>query len=160
MGFLRRLLGGSGEDRHPPEDTRETEDAPTSRAADPRSARPADDETRARELTRAFDAGLDDLARRQIRFADLAWTPPPQVRRDGDWILMERWEGRRDDGRAVTLKAGARITYIGEGSAWPGATRFATEKGERVDLPPGEAADGWPDDLQRPRSTSAGSEDA
>jgi hypothetical protein len=160
MGFLRRFLGGAGEDRPPHEDVPATAEAAASGAAAPTGARPADDETRARDLARAFDAGLDDLARRQLRFADLAWTPPTQVRRDGDWILMERWEGRRDDGRAVTLKAGERLTYVGEGTAWPGATRFSTSKGERIDLPPGEAADGWPDDLQRPRSTTAGSEDA
>ncbi len=147
MGFLRRLLG-----------PREPADADEGGAAkgDPRLE---DDPARARELTRGFDAGLDDLAQRQLRYADLAWRPPSQLRREGDWILMERWEARREDGRTVTLKSGERLTYVGDGLGWPGSVRFSTAKGVLVDLPPGHGQDGWPDDLQRPRSPTAGSAD-
>jgi hypothetical protein len=62
MGFLRRLLGGSD---------------PTSTPADGPSV---DEEERARELELArFDQErVDDLIRRQQRFADRSWTPPPQ----------------------------------------------------------------------------------
>ena len=42
----------------------------------------------------------------------------------------------------------------------PGAVRFLTEKGVLVDLPAGRTTpDGWPEDLQRPRSPTAGSEE-
>ncbi len=179
MGFLRRLLGspGTGADRPtgagsdhdadppggPPAPDRDRSTSrpdpgriETDEGGDPRLQ---DDPGRARALVSAFDAGLDDLAMRQLRYAELAWRPPSQLRRDGDWILMDRWEGRSPDGRAVTLKAGERLTYAGEGSAWPGSTRFTTAKGEPVDLPPGGGDDGWPDDLQRPRSATAGSDD-
>ena len=40
------------------------------------------------------------------------------------------------------------------------AVRFRTEKGVLVDLPAGRTTpDGWPEDLQRPRSTSAGGDE-
>jgi len=69
VGFLRRLLGA--EDR--------PGDEPS--AAEP-SVDPAalDEEERARELELArFDQDrLDDLVRRQQRYADRSWTPPVQ----------------------------------------------------------------------------------
>ena len=73
MGFLRRLLGGN--DR--PADDRDEGVAPdwsTSDAVD------LDAEERARELELArFDQErVDDLVRRQQRYADRSWTPPPQ----------------------------------------------------------------------------------
>jgi hypothetical protein len=152
MGFLRRLLGSPV-----PADADANEGGGTDEGgAEEGDPRLQDDPTRARELSLGFEAGLDDLARRQLRYADLAWLPPSQLRREGDWILMERWEARREDGRTVTLKSGERLTYVGEGLGWPGATRFTTAKGDLVDLPPGQGDDGWPDDLQRPRSPTAG----
>jgi hypothetical protein len=74
VGFLRRVFGGGGR-----EDGRETETA--AEGADP-AADPAavDEEERARELELArFDQDrLDDLVRRQQRYADRKWTPPAQ----------------------------------------------------------------------------------
>jgi hypothetical protein len=163
MGFLRRLLGGSAEDG--PDDARPA-DAPT--APDPADAGDASDpgcesdpdETRARALAGAFEAGLSDLARRQLRHADRAWAPPSQLRRDGDWVLMVRWKVQSPEGKDVTLKAGSRLTYVGPGTMSEGGVRFRTEKGVLVDLPAGRVTDdGWPDDLQRPRSPTAGAED-
>lgn len=65
MGFLRRLLGGSG----PGTD----DSAPIDGAA-------IDEEERARELELAlFDQErIDDLVRRQQRYADRSWRPPAQ----------------------------------------------------------------------------------
>ena len=66
MGFLRRLLGG-GE------------------TASPTQAKPVDSaeveaEERAHELKvlREEQERLDELAQRQLRYADYAWTPPAQ----------------------------------------------------------------------------------
>ena len=71
MGFLKRLLGGSP-------------DASTAGVA-PTSAEPFDpgatlEAERAREIELArFDQErLDDLVRRQQRYADRSWTPPAQ----------------------------------------------------------------------------------
>lgn len=67
MGFLRRLLGGTG-----PRDG-EPEPEPADEAA-------IDDEERTRELELArFDQDrVDDLVRRQQRWADRSWRPPAQ----------------------------------------------------------------------------------
>ncbi|HET8786744.1 MAG TPA: hypothetical protein VFM38_13980 [Candidatus Limnocylindrales bacterium] len=73
MGFLRRLLGG---------DAGAAENATP--VADPAQATQhavtADEEERARELEvlREDQARLDDLARRQLRYAEYAWQPPAQ----------------------------------------------------------------------------------
>ena len=66
MGFLRRLLGG--ESGLPPGETQPPEDAA---AAD-------DERARDLELLREEQDRLDDLARRQLRYADYAWEPPAQ----------------------------------------------------------------------------------
>ena len=70
MGFLRRILGGgtAGPEAGPPDDVE------ADAAADP------DDEERARELELArFDQDrVDDLIRRQQRYADRSWQPPAQ----------------------------------------------------------------------------------
>lgn len=161
MSFLRRLLGGPAEDA-----SDDASDDATPAAAAP-SPVPSDagpvgdpDEARARALAGAFEAGLSDLARRQLRHADRAWAPPSQLRRDGDWVLMVRWKVQSPEGKDVTLKAGSRVTYVGPGTMSAGAVRFRTEKGVLVDLPAGrETDDGWPDDLQRPRSPTAGTEE-
>ena len=68
MGFLRRILGGGDRDEA---DT--TDDA--ERASPPADAATIDEEERARELELArFDQErLDDLVRRQQRYADRSW---------------------------------------------------------------------------------------
>ena len=74
MGFLRRILGGGRDATEP--------------AAPPPDAAAVDEEERAHELEMArFDQDrLDDLVRRQQRYADRSWTPPAQggERRSGD----------------------------------------------------------------------------
>jgi len=69
VGFLRRLLGGSG-----------AGDASAASDAAPPDPAQIDAEERARELELArFDQErTDDLVRRQQRFAALSWTPPAQ----------------------------------------------------------------------------------
>ena len=73
MGFLRRLLGSAGSGA--------TNPAPFDAAA-------IDEEERARELELArFDQErVDDLVRRQQRYADRSWRPPAQggTKRAGD----------------------------------------------------------------------------
>lgn len=73
MDFLRRLLGGAGPDA--------ADSAPVNVAA-------IDEEERARELELArFDQDrIDDLVRRQQRYADRSWRPPAQggTKRAGD----------------------------------------------------------------------------
>ena len=66
MGFLRRLLGG-GETASPAQ-------------AEPVDPAEVEAEERAHELEvlREEQERLDDLARRQLRYADYAWTPPAQ----------------------------------------------------------------------------------
>lgn len=83
MGILRRLLGGAG-DRDGPADRdgttgdRAITDEPA-RSAPPSTADPGDAERAyERELLRAEHDRLDDLQRRQLRYADHAWRPPPQ----------------------------------------------------------------------------------
>jgi hypothetical protein len=66
MGFLRRLFGG---------------DAPREAREEPEvDAAAADAEERQHELDvlRGEQERLDDLAQRQLRYADYAWQPPPQ----------------------------------------------------------------------------------
>jgi hypothetical protein len=67
MGFLRRLLGD-----------REPNDEPVAGAeADPGPA--GGEQARDRELLLEDARRLDDdLLQRQLRYADRAWTPPPQ----------------------------------------------------------------------------------
>ena len=73
MGFLRRLLGG---------DAGGAEDATPVAEPAPAAQHPvsADDEERARdlEILREDQERLDDLARRQLRYAEYAWQPPAQ----------------------------------------------------------------------------------
>jgi hypothetical protein len=72
VGFLRRLFG-AGE---PPAAT----DGDGAGEGAPQTAVDLDAEERARELELArFDQErLDDLVRRQQRYADRSWTPPAQ----------------------------------------------------------------------------------
>lgn len=66
MGFLRRLLGG----QTPPE-------APEAAPADA-AAIDADERRHELEILRGEQERLDDLAQRQLRYADYAWQPPRQ----------------------------------------------------------------------------------
>ena len=83
MEFLRRILGGG--DRERPDETGAM--TPPADAATVEAAT-VDAEERARELELArFDQErIDDLVRRQQRYADRSWTPPAQggERRSGD----------------------------------------------------------------------------
>ncbi len=69
MGFLRRLLGGEApgdrpaEDPTPPVDARETD---------------AQEAAYELEILREEQKRLSELVRRQMRYADYAWTPPAQ----------------------------------------------------------------------------------
>lgn len=75
MDALRRLFGGGAADptRGAAEGSREPD-------AEPASADAIDAEERARELEllRAEQDRLDELVRRQQRYADRSWVPPPQ----------------------------------------------------------------------------------
>ena len=68
MGFIRRLLGGTASSDEP---------AP---AEAPIDAAAADAEEREHELDllHGEQERLDELAQRQLRYADYAWTPPRQ----------------------------------------------------------------------------------
>jgi hypothetical protein len=70
MGFLRRLLGG-------PPGERDASDADRGRTA---AGDWTDEDERAHELELArFEQDrTSDLVRRQQRYGDRAWTPPPQ----------------------------------------------------------------------------------
>lgn len=66
MGFLRRLLGGEPSSDAAPEapaDAAEIEAAERQRELD---------------MLREEQERLDDLAQRQLKYADYAWQPPPQ----------------------------------------------------------------------------------
>jgi hypothetical protein len=66
MGFLRRLLGNN-------------ERKPRDRAAPVNPAEiDADERAHELEVLRDEQERLDDLAVRQLRYADYAWTPPAQ----------------------------------------------------------------------------------
>jgi hypothetical protein len=65
MGFLRRLLGGD-----PAPDAQD--DAPSDSAAD------ADERQHELDVLRGEQERLDELAQRQLRYADYAWQPPRQ----------------------------------------------------------------------------------
>ena len=68
MGFLKRLFGGGDSG---------SGDPTTATRADP-----VDDDAAERahdlELARSEQDRLDDLAQRQLRYADYAWQPPKQ----------------------------------------------------------------------------------
>jgi hypothetical protein len=66
MGILRRLLGG---------DRASSEDRPD---ATDRGDLEADERARELEMLRAEQDRLDDLAQRQLRYANYAWQPPAQ----------------------------------------------------------------------------------
>jgi len=70
VGFLRRVFGARG---RPVADAPDEDESPADDAT-------IDGEERARELELArFDQErIDDLVRRQQRYADRSWTPPAQ----------------------------------------------------------------------------------
>ena len=73
MGFFRRLLGGepsSPSSETPPPEHR----APADTTADT----DADERARDLDVLREDQERLDDLARRQLRYAEYAWEPPAQ----------------------------------------------------------------------------------
>jgi hypothetical protein len=75
MGFLRRLLGGDRDGDASADEAGESDHSDeASKPVD------VDAEERARELELArFDQDrVDDLVRRQQRYADRSWTPPAQ----------------------------------------------------------------------------------
>jgi hypothetical protein len=72
MSFLRRLLGGDEGDKNgatPAGDTVDAGDAVDANEAE---------RLHERELARSESERLDDLRRRQLKYADRAWTPPAQ----------------------------------------------------------------------------------
>ena len=70
MSFLRRLLGGDDASGQPAAGTNGSE-AP---GVDADEA----ERLHERELLMSENERLDDLRRRQLKYADKAWTPPPQ----------------------------------------------------------------------------------
>ena len=78
MDFLRRLLGSERPASAEPATPADATDV-SERASGPASPS-ADDEERTRELEllREEQDRLDDLTRRQLRYAEYAWEPPAQ----------------------------------------------------------------------------------
>jgi hypothetical protein len=69
MGFLRRLLGGGRrENPEPTEPSRKLDDAELDAA----------EKAYELELLRDDQDRMSDLTRRQLRYAEYAWTPPAQ----------------------------------------------------------------------------------
>jgi hypothetical protein len=82
MGFLRRLFGGDQATDGAVDAAAPSEAAPSEAADSERApARgPDEDDERAYELDllRSEQARLDELAQRQLRYAEHAWRPPAQ----------------------------------------------------------------------------------
>lgn len=165
MRFLRSPRGGSGEPPGPLDRAPDGGPGPASAEAAeaggmvPREAAEAPtDEARAAELMQEFEAGLSDLARRQVRYAGYAWEPPVQLDRRGRWIATEATEGSGHDGRRVSMRAGEGLELDESGEERPDRTswRFVRAKdGRTVDLPAGPDGS-WPEGLERPRSGGEG----
>ena len=131
--------GGAGADR--------------SQVAAPGGSAEPTDEGRAAELEQEFEAGLSDLARRQIRYSAFAWEPPAQLDRRGRWVVTEAMDGTGHDGRRVSLRAGEdlELREPGQESTDRTSWRFVRiNDGRTVDLPVGPGGT-WPDGLERPR---------
>ena len=78
MSFLRRLLGGSGDD---------AKDAKDATPPATQAELVAEEQARDRDVLRAEAERLDDdFIQRQLRYADRSWTPPAQggTRRSDD----------------------------------------------------------------------------
>jgi hypothetical protein len=116
---------------------------------------PASEDERAAALAGEFDAGLTDLARRQLRFAGYAWEPPAELDPRGRWVVAEAVEATGGDGRPVALAIGETLELDeGQGTsgsdpdrtAWP----FVRSKdGRRLHLDAGPHGS-FPDALARP----------
>jgi hypothetical protein len=74
MGFLRRIFGGGRGNDSDVEPTADVDDAGEDGSVEP------DAEEREHELDvlRAEAERLDELAQRQLKYADHAWQPPAQ----------------------------------------------------------------------------------
>lgn len=84
MGFLRRLLGG--------------QEAPPETPATDTAAIESEERSRDLDLLREEQARLDELAQRQLRYADYAWEPPAQGgERRADDADVEAATGDRSD---------------------------------------------------------------
>ena len=68
MEFLRRLGRGGGEERTKPSEPVVVDQAELDRA----------EREHELEVLREDQARLDELAQRQLKYAQYAWTPPPQ----------------------------------------------------------------------------------
>jgi hypothetical protein len=88
VGFLRRLLGGVREGDAPADEAGESDNA--DEASEPVDV-DAEERARELELARFEQDRVDDLVRRQKRYADRSWTPPAQG-----------GERRSDDGDKAT----------------------------------------------------------
>ena len=124
--------------------------------AAPGGSAQATEERRAAELEQEFEAGLSDLARRQIRYSAFVWEPPAQLDRRGRWVVTEAMDGTAHDGRRLSLRAGEDLELREPGQESTGRTswRFVrVNDGRTVDLPAGPGGS-WPDGLERPRKGS------
>jgi hypothetical protein len=70
VGFLKRIFGGSRPDASPAPSTPPSANGVADGEADERAYE--------LEIARAEQDRLDDLTRRQLRYADYAWEPPKQ----------------------------------------------------------------------------------
>jgi hypothetical protein len=75
VGFLRRLLGGDREGGRAADEAGESGDSAV--ASEPVDV-DAEERARELELARFEQDRVDDLVRRQQRYADRSWTPPAQ----------------------------------------------------------------------------------
>jgi hypothetical protein len=85
LGFLRRLLGGDRDGNSSTDDAADSDEAAEPVDVD------AEERARELELARFEQDRVDDLVRRQQRYADRSWTPPAQG-----------GERRADDGDETT----------------------------------------------------------
>jgi hypothetical protein len=106
---------------------------------------PDEDVARDARLQRDFQAGLSDLARRQLQYAEYAEKPPSQVIRTGTWILTEPTEGRDVAGRTVPLNAKMPLEFVG---GEPPVLRFRTADGREIELDV-DSDEPWPAFLVR-----------
>jgi hypothetical protein len=74
MSFLRRFLGGGDETNGATPPAGEVDATDAADAADAAEA----ERLHERELMLAENERLDELLRRQLKYADRAWTPPAQ----------------------------------------------------------------------------------
>jgi hypothetical protein len=170
LKFLRSL---TGKGREPAEEARPAAGSPAAESApdddlpddDGAEARdraravnvpdddlPDDDIARDARLQRDFQAGLSDLARRQLQYEEYAPKPPSQKIRTGTWILTEPTEGRDAAGRTVPLSAKTPLEFV---SGEPPVLRFRTADGREIDLDV-DSDEPWPAFLMRESDAQAG----